>query len=107
MGRPWLVGQIADELNGRRAREPASARKAALAIEHYQGLLSLYGRSVGLRHARKHLAAYAEDARRFGLTLPPQDRLRLVASEDPDEVLRLLRSLFEERQDATPAAEAA
>jgi tRNA-dihydrouridine synthase B len=94
-GRPWLVGQIGDALDARTPVEPAPAEKAAVAVEHYQGLLALYGRAVGLRHARKHLVAYADEARRFGLALLPDERSRLVTSENPAEVAGLLRRLFE------------
>ena len=59
-GRPWLVGQVAAALAGRPAPEPSRTEQAAIAAEHYAGLLSLYGRDMGIRHARKHLAAYAE-----------------------------------------------
>jgi tRNA-dihydrouridine synthase B len=97
MGRPWLVGQIGDDLAGRTAVEPAAAEKAAIAVEHYEGLLALYGRRIGLRHARKHLAAYADEARRFGFALPPAERGRLVTSEDPGEVASLLLRLFQIR----------
>jgi nifR3 family TIM-barrel protein len=96
VGRPWLVGQVADELAGRVAPELSPACKAALAIEHYEGLLAIYGRNVGLRHARKHLAAYADEAARFRLGLLPAERLRLVTSEEPREVVRLLERLFAE-----------
>jgi nifR3 family TIM-barrel protein len=96
VGRPWLVGQIGTELDGRDAVEPAPADKAAVAIEHYEGLLALYGRDIGIRHARKHLAAYADEARRFGFALTSDERTRLVTSLDPVEVASLLRRLFEE-----------
>jgi tRNA-dihydrouridine synthase B len=36
--------------------------KLAVAREHYEGLLSLMGVAHGVRHARKHLAAYANEA---------------------------------------------
>jgi nifR3 family TIM-barrel protein len=107
VGRPWLVGQIAAELDGRRAVEPTPAQKAGVAVEHYEGLLSLYGRSVGLRHARKHLAAYADEARRSGCTVEPSARLRLVTSEDPAEVTGLLRRLFQKAEAPSRLAEAA
>jgi nifR3 family TIM-barrel protein len=100
VGRPWLVGQIAADLDGRAAVEPSSHDKAAVAIEHYQGILGLYGRGIGLRHARKHLAAYADDARRCGFGLGADERTRLVTSEDPAEVARLLVSMFAERRRA-------
>jgi nifR3 family TIM-barrel protein len=107
IGRPWLVGQIASELDGHAAIEPAPRDKAAAAVEHYEGLLSLYGRDVGIRHARKHLAGYAEGARRFGLALSPDERIRLVTSENTDEVVSLLRRLFEDQLPAHRLAEAA
>ena len=101
VGRPWLVGQVADELAGRVPPELSPACKAALAIEHYEGLLAIYGRNVGLRHARKHLTAYADEAARFHLGLRPAERLRLVTSEEPREVVRLLERLFAEPRDGS------
>jgi tRNA-dihydrouridine synthase B len=108
VGRPWLVGQIGAELGGRNAVEPIPADKIAAAVEHYDGLLALYGRRMGIRHARKHLAAYADEARRSGFGLPREDRARLVTSENPAEVTSLLLRLFEDRQpSARQLAEAA
>jgi tRNA-dihydrouridine synthase len=108
VGRPWLVGQIGATLDGRPPTEPPASEKAAIVVEHYEGLLALYGREIGLRHARKHLAAYAEDARRFGFALAPAERTRLVTSEDPGEVVTLLSRLFEgPRNPAAAVAEAA
>jgi tRNA-dihydrouridine synthase B len=103
MGRPWLVGQIAAELRGDTAEEPSPAEKAASAVEHYEGLLALYGRDVGLRHARKHLAAYADEAGRFGFTLDREARIRLVTSEAPHEVVALLERLYASPQQAAGA----
>jgi tRNA-dihydrouridine synthase B len=107
LGRPWLVGQIAAELDGGRAVEPAPADKAAAAIEHYDGLLALYGSHMGVRHARKHLAAYADEARQVGFGLAPQDRARLVTSENPTEVTDLLARMFADRPASSQLAEAA
>jgi nifR3 family TIM-barrel protein len=104
LGRPWLVGQIGRELDGQSAVEPAAADKAVMATEHYEGLLALYGRHVGVRHARKHLAAYADEAKRSGFALPPDERMRLVTSENPAEVAALLRRLFEDRPALAEAA---
>jgi tRNA-dihydrouridine synthase B len=96
VGRPWLVGQIDGGLRGETPVEPPQAEKVAAAIEHYEGLLALYGRAMGLRHARKHLAAYADDATRCGFGLALAARARLVTTEDPAEVVSLLARLFEE-----------
>ena len=93
IGRPWLVGEIAAGLVGRSATETVSRRESAIA--HYETLLSLMGRERGLRHARKHLAGYALHA---GV---PADRTRhqdLVTCDDPDRVLAMLASLFDDPQ---------
>jgi len=98
VGRPWLVGQIGAALQGRRVAVPRPEAKAAVAIEHYEGLLALYGREVGIRHARKHLAAYADRALSAGYALDPAERRALVTSEDPGQVVRVLGRLYAEPQ---------
>ncbi|WP_294539608.1 tRNA dihydrouridine synthase DusB [uncultured Rhodoblastus sp.] len=104
LGQPWLVGDIAHFLrHGReRAALPAPMRRAA-ALEHYAGLIEIFGAPQGLRHARKHLAAYADVAARCGGGLDAEGRRRLVASEDPLEVSALIGRLY----DPAPKAEAA
>ena len=95
LGRPWLVGGVAHALEaGGEVREPSPEAKSAAAIEHYETLLSLYGRVSGLRHARKHLAAYAEEHAAGGYGVPPSVRARIVVSEDPSEVIALLGAVF-------------
>ncbi|WP_083469465.1 tRNA dihydrouridine synthase DusB [Methylobacterium variabile] len=91
VGRPWLVGAVAAGLAGETPAAPDSGARAELAAEHYDGLLALYGTRMGVRHARKHLAAYADHA--GGLSAP--ERARLVTTTDPDEASRLLRRAFE------------
>jgi nifR3 family TIM-barrel protein len=97
MGQPWIVGEIAAGLAGRGWIAPSSAVKAAAAVEHYEGLLSLYGREVGLRHARKHLAAYAEAAAADGHHVPSETRQGLVTSTEPRQVVGLLKGVFDAR----------
>ncbi|KQS61540.1 dihydrouridine synthase [Methylobacterium sp. Leaf361] len=100
-GRPWLVGQVAAALAGRPTAEPSRAAQAVLAAEHYAGLLSLYGRDMGVRHARKHLAAYAET----GGALGPAERATLLTTTDPEIALNLLARAFAGA--ANPVQEAA
>ena len=100
-GRPWLVGHIASALAGRPMPEPARADQASLAAEHYAGLLSLYGRDMGVRHARKHLAAYAET----GGALDPAERAALLTTTDPATAQALLARAF--AGSADPVQEAA
>jgi nifR3 family TIM-barrel protein len=102
IGRPWLVGEIGAALEHRPWREPTPAAKLQAIEEHYGGLLSLLGRASGVRHARKHLAAYADAAIAAGGRMSAAERAQLVTTEDPAVAVRLLRALF-----ASPVREAA
>ncbi|MGF9762651.1 tRNA dihydrouridine synthase DusB [Microvirga sp. 0TCS3.31] len=98
VGRPWLVGQIGAALQGRTIPDPSPEEMTAIAIEHYEGLLSLYGEKTGIRHARKHLAAYADVALASGFQVAPGTRMELVTSEEPKTVIALLRSLYSDQE---------
>ena len=89
VGRPWLVGQLARGLAGQAESPPSPAERLAAAREHLDSLLTTMGAEKGLRHARKHLSAYAEHAG-AGQAL----RLRLVTSNNPVEVFGLLCAVF-------------
>jgi tRNA-dihydrouridine synthase len=99
VGAPWLVGAIGRALvAGGPAEDPPAAERRETALAHVEWLLAALGLRAGLRHARKHLAAYAEKA-----GAPETLRRALVTSEDADEALRLLALAFAPR----PQAEAA
>jgi tRNA-dihydrouridine synthase B len=98
LGQPWLVGAVARYLEtGVTPMPPPRSMRRAACLEHYEALLGLFGARQGLRHARKHLAAYAEKAILDGFSRAAALRPRLVTSENPNEVKRLLSSLFDER----------
>jgi nifR3 family TIM-barrel protein len=104
LGQPWIVGDIAYCLgNGRERPGPSWQARREAAQEHLTGLLDLLGPHQGLRHARKHLAAYADVASRDGGGLDLSSRRRLVESEDAGEVFDLLTRLYQ----CTSEAEAA
>ena len=90
LGRPWLPGEIAAALDGGSAPLITLAERAEIALEHYDGLLSLFGTELGLRHARKHVAAYMEAAGGDAHL-----RLSAVTSDEPRTVRILLRRAFE------------
>ncbi|PPD45383.1 MAG: tRNA dihydrouridine synthase DusB [Methylocystis sp.] len=97
-GRPWLVGDIAHFLaTGRRRAEPPLAERGAVAREHLDGLLTQMGAGAGLRHARKHLAAYVDEA--FGAACTPVADLRraIVTSNCPKEAFQLIDTIFNAR----------
>ena len=99
IGAPWRVGAIARALeSGGPLVEPLLETRRADALEHLDSLLTLMGSHQGLRHARKHMAAYAQEA-----GAGDELRLRLVTSEDPAEARDLLARAF----DPAPARAAA
>ncbi|QRM27419.1 tRNA dihydrouridine synthase DusB [Microvirga sp. VF16] len=102
VGRPWLVGQIGAALQGMTIPDPSPEEMTEIAVEHYEGLLSLYGERTGIRHARKHLAACADVALASGFHIAPSVRTALVTSEESRTVITLLRSLYS-RQDREAA----
>ena len=103
LGRPWLVGQIDRALqSGRSTAAPSLAEQRDSALEHYDTILELFGREVGVRHARKHICAYADH---LALAAPERFiRDRMARSPDPDEVRRLLTQVFDAAQPPGMAA---
>ena len=72
-GQPWLLGGIAQALStGGEAPRPAANERAAIAVRHYRETVAHYerghgkgaeaGRALGVRAARKHVAAYVRHA---------------------------------------------
>jgi len=95
LGQPWLVGQIARALAGEAYRETEIKERQDAVNQHYDDLLSLYGVEIGIRHARKHLAAYLNDAIAQGAQWPEAERLELLTSTDPHIVTERLSCLYE------------
>ncbi len=104
VGRPWLVGQIAGFLRtGRPVPQPSGAARLEAACEHFESIIEMFGRDKGLRHARKHLSAYALHAG----GAPAHLRDSLVTTTDPDEVPALLSALFRSDETTTTMDHAA
>src|SRR3546814_16394612 len=58
-------------------------------LEHYEALLTLYGRHNGVRIARKHLGWYAR-----GIDGAADFRARMNGEDDPARVVAMIRALF-------------
>jgi nifR3 family TIM-barrel protein len=85
-GQPWQPGLIAHAVFGTpRPAVPEGAVLAALVAEHYEAMLSFYGRDLGVRVARKHLGWYMDRA-----GTPVALRARIMTAPDPAAVLALL-----------------
>lgn len=89
-GRPWRLRQVMDLLEtGRMGPEPALTTQHALAREHYEALLTYYGRERGGRIARKHLIWYAA-----GLNGANAFRRAVMGEEDCNKVKLLIDELY-------------
>ena len=89
-GRPWLPGAIAKALSigADDVSTPPLREQAALLFEQYEATLDLYGHQVGIRNARKHLAAFIDVTQELGDDA--QRRLlrgQICRSTDPKEIL--------------------
>ena len=90
-GAPWRLAEIAHAVYGTPAPVvPHGAARADLVIAHYEAQLSFYGRELGIKTARKHLSWYLEEAGALSC------RTQIVTSDDPAQVIRLIRSSFAE-----------
>jgi nifR3 family TIM-barrel protein len=91
VGAPWLVGALSRALaEGGPARAPSQEERCEAALEHLDWLVGKLGHQAGLRHARKHLAAYADQAGADGAL-----RRELVTCEDAPQSRRLLARAFD------------
>jgi tRNA-dihydrouridine synthase B len=91
LGAPWLVGGVSRALDAHGPlRAPPREQRREAALEHLDWLASRLGPRAGLRHARKHLAAYAGQAG-AGEAL----RREIVTSEDLPKARALLARAFD------------
>ena len=92
IGAPWRVGAISRALIcGGPLHELSASERRDDALEHLDSLLSTLGERAGLRHARKHLAAYVEAE---GAAAPL--RRELVTTENPERAKALIADAFDE-----------
>ena len=58
-GRPWIFREFNSFLeDGTKLAPPAAFEMRAVALEHLEGIYSLYGEDLGVRIARKHIGWY-------------------------------------------------
>ncbi|WP_169569154.1 tRNA dihydrouridine synthase DusB [Sneathiella limimaris] len=89
-GRPWFVSQVGTFLlEGTHKPDPGAAEQMQIVLEHYQGLIKLYGEVVGARVARKHLTWYSER-----LEGGKEFRNRIIRLEDHRQVEKEIRSFY-------------
>ena len=105
-GRPWIVGDINAGLTGQGATAtlPRDARSImAIALEHYDAILTHYGVTVGVRAARKHLGWYLDAM--FGADRAKRDHVHaarrhaVLTEKAPEKVAALFAVCVEDALD--------
>ena len=91
MGRPWDILQISATIDQTSPDQLDNAQKAELAVSHYKDILEFYPQAKAIRFARKHLAAYCDEA---GVAKGGALRARVCQSEDPEDVATALREII-------------
>lgn len=89
-GKPWLLGQVmAWFSSGRRVPEPSLDEQYRLIAEHYDAMLSHYGKETGVNMARKHIGWYTR-----GLHGSAEFRNRVNQEPDPERVKAMLADFY-------------
>lgn len=89
-GKPWVLAQVMQWWRGGgRMPEPTVGQQYEVIVEHYEAMMSHYGRDTGVKMARKHLGWYVK-----GLPGSAEFRNRANFIDDPDEVLRALAEFY-------------
>ena len=99
-GRPWLPGQMARQIDtGSNEEAPPLALQFRLIDQLYEEILHHHGVPIGRRHARKHLGWALECAAAsagISLDLLAQHRNRVLTTEEPASVRRLLAEAYDD-----------
>jgi len=89
-GKPWLLAQVMRWLqHGERRPDPSIDEQYRTIIGHYEEMLSLYGKDVGVNMARKHIGWYTK-----GLTGSAEFRNRFNQEPDAAAALRMLAEFY-------------
>lgn len=100
VGRPWLLREIAHYLaTGERLASPEREEQGQIVRTHYADMLALYGPALGVRMARKHLAAYLEHAASYDARAMDV-RHEIVRMSDPLQVIHALENFYGNCRDA-------
>ena len=89
-GKPWLLAQVMRWLqHGERKPDPSIDEQYRTIIGHYEEMLDLYGKEVGVNMARKHIGWYTK-----GLTGSAEFRNRFNQEPDAAAALRMLAEFY-------------
>lgn len=99
-GRPWIINQTAQFLEGKQVSEdPSMQEQYETIIEHYEDMLQHYGIEVGVRMAKKHLGWYSA-----GKQGSAEFRNIIMNENNPENVKSLLKDFYEKQMELAIAS---
>ncbi len=91
LGNPWLISQIRDLMEGRRAQvSPTEADRLRYAMVHYRTMVDELGEHRAVPQMRKHIALYLK-----GIHGGAQLRAQIMTIDSAQDVLRIIESTIE------------
>ncbi|MEZ6031159.1 MAG: tRNA dihydrouridine synthase DusB [Hyphomonadaceae bacterium] len=100
-GRPWRVGEIANELFGVPYTAPTPDEKLASLLDQISGSVALYGERLGVRVIRKHVAAFIDAwCEDYGLTAMDGARVALCRMDSAAALTDGLMAALSDRREA-------
>ncbi|MBF0447637.1 MAG: tRNA dihydrouridine synthase DusB [Magnetococcales bacterium] len=91
-GRPWIFRQINDYLTRGLLFEPTLEEREQVAVGHFKAMIQFYGKTIGNRMARKHLAWYTK-----GLVGGAQFRREINLCSDSQLTLSITEEFFKDQ----------
>ena len=89
-GRPWFLNQVIHFLrHGKSIAAPDLETRRELLLEHYDAMISFYGRDIGVRNARKHIGWYVK-----GIANATSFRSAVNQCADADIVKQMIGDFF-------------
>ena len=94
IGCPWLPGQIEAYLEtGMWPNAPNAAQQWRIFSDWYGDCLALYGKGLGLRVGRKHIAGFIESL--LGMEAGRAHRAEICRLETPAQVMQAMHHLYD------------
>jgi tRNA-dihydrouridine synthase B len=88
-GNPWLIKKTQSLLENTDYSEPTSCEKLKTILEHYDLILSYYGKKKGVAIGRKHLGWYSQSSSNS------KSYRQLINEQDsPSEVIRITKEFY-------------
>ena len=108
IGQPWLGGVLAGALfQGSNIEPPDLVTQGNIVLAHYREIIAHYGTRLGVRIARKHIAAYIDNAPLSITDRQRHDIRRSICCEsDPKAVSTALTQLYRKKIVTFPACAA-